>query len=582
MDYRHATFLPVILGLLLFAVAGAFPGSTYAQQSGITVTVPEVDDPPVNETITLSIEADLGNNEVGSYTKMKFTFDDSALNIVDVRDGDELSFGTSNFDVNNEGDGTLKISNGADDPPVTGSGEFLEIEVELTQDVSVPFVLAPSDTEPFVPISVFQEPGEDGEILKIDEIDQGYVGLATIDEARQQGSNTSVAVQATVTRAFGAYVRFQDDSGPTGASGLVIRQTADNNLANEFRDDITNGNINQGTRLEVLGTLSEQNGLLRFNNADLDDYTILEQSALPSEQDVSLSDIQGPDGEDFESELLRIDGLSFQDPDRTGGTFDANTTYTIEDASGTSFPYRVEGSMETELIGASIPTGTFTYKGVLGQDDGSSGNDEGYRLLPVRTSTALPVELLGFDAVRNGSTVALRWQTASETNNAGFRVQHKAGQEAAQGWEELGFVESKVADGTTTEAQSYRFVVDRDLKPGTHRFRLEQVDLDGTTTPSRVVDVQVRMEGALTLTPPAPNPTSGRTTLTFGVKDATEAQIVLYNVLGQRVKTLYEGSPRAEQSRTLTFDTSGLPSGVYILQLRAEGQTRTQRLTVVR
>jgi len=580
MDYRHARLLPAFLSLVLFAVAGAFPGSTYAQQSGISVTVPERDNPPVNETITLSVEADLGNNEVVSYSNIEFTFDDSVLNIVDVRDGDELSFGTSNFIVENDGEGTLRISNGADNPPVTGTGEFLKIDVELTQDVSVPFLLSPSAIEPGDPAtSVFED--EEG-ILEIDEIDQGYVGLATIDEARQQGSNSAVAVQGTVTRAFGAYVRFQDDSGPTGASGLVIRQTANNNLANEFRDDITNGNINQGTRLEVLGTLSEQNGLLRFNNADLDDYTILEQSSLPSEQDVSLSDIQGPDGEDFESELLRIDGLSFQDPSQTGGTFNANTTYTIEDANGTSFPYRVEGSMETELIGASIPTGTFTYKGVLGQDDGSSGNDEGYRLLPVRTSTALPVELLGFDAVRNGSTVALRWQTASETNNAGFRVQHKAGQEAAQGWEELGFVESKVADGTTTEAQSYRFAVDRDLKPGTHRFRLEQVDLDGSTTPSRVVDVQVRMDGALTLTPPAPNPTSGRATLTFGVKDATKAQIVLYNVLGQRVKTLYEGSPRAEQSRTLTFDTSGLPSGVYILQLRAEGQTRTQRLTVVR
>jgi hypothetical protein len=52
-------------------------------------------------------------------------------------------------------------------------------------------------------------------------------------------------------------------------------------------------------------------------------------------------------------------------------------------------------------------------------------------------------------------------------------------------------------------------------------------------------------------------------------------------VLGQRVKTLYDGTPRAGQSKTVTFDTAGLPSGVYVVQLRANGQTRTQRLTVV-
>ena len=48
-------------------------------------------------------------------------------------------------------------------------------------------------------------------------------------------------------------------------------------------------------------------------------------------------------------------------------------------------------------------------------------------------------------------------------------------------------------DGTTNEAQSCRFAVERTLDPGTHRFRLQQVDLDGTTSPSKVVSVEVRM-----------------------------------------------------------------------------------------
>jgi hypothetical protein len=190
----------------------------------------------------------------------------------------------------------------------------------------------------------------------------------------------------------------------------------------------------------------------------------------------------------------------------------------------------------------------------------------------------LPVELVDFTATVDGSGVQLRWTTTRETNNAGFRVQH----ETTRGWRAIGFVESKAAEGTTSETQSYRFSAERDLTPGTHRFRLKQVDLDGTTSLSRVVRADVRMTEALRLTPPAPNPASGQATLSFAVREATEARVVLYNVLGQRVRTLYDGTPQAGQSETMTFSTTGLPSGVYILQLRAKGQTRTQRLTVVR
>ncbi len=396
----------------------------------------------------------------------------------------------------------------------------------------------------------------------------------TIQQARQKGAGSTVTVEGTVTRAFDSYVRLQDASGPTGASGLVVRQASNNSLANDFRDDIANSDITQGTRLEVTGTLSDFEGLLRINNQDLTGYSIQGQEGLPAAQDASLSDLQAPDGEDYESELLRVENLTFTNPDTTGGTFNASTTYVVEDAEGTTFDFRVQGSSETEIIGTSIPTGTFTYEGVLGQ------SQETYQLIPVRTSTALPVELAGLEAVRSGAGATLRWQTAAETGNAGFRVQHR-GPEAG-GWRRLGFVDSKAPGGTTTEAQSYRFAVEQELGPGTHRFRLQQVDLDGSTRLSDPVRLEVRMQEAISVQAPAPNPASGQAVMSFAVKEGTEARVVLYNTLGQRVRTLYRGTPPAGQSERLVVDTGGLPSGVYVLQVQAGGQTRTQRLTVVR
>ncbi|WP_232798297.1 T9SS type A sorting domain-containing protein [Salinibacter altiplanensis] len=364
-----------------------------------------------------------------------------------------------------------------------------------------------------------------------------------------------------MTRAFGEYVRFQDESDNSDPSGLTVGP-----VSGALKDDI-GGDITKGTRLYVRGTLSEPDGLLRIDNSGLKNYIILEQGSLPMAQDVSLSTLRSS-GDKFESELLRVDGLSFPN---ASGTFAENTTYEVEEGT-TLLDYQVGGAEETNLGGKSIPAGTFTYEGVLG------ASRNGPQLVPIRASTALPVDLTGFSAVRNGSSVLLTWQTANETNNAGFRVQY----DQTGSWQTLDFVPSNAADGSTGEAQSYRFTVDRRLGPGTHRFRLEQVDLDETTALSDTVQIAVGMEGALHLSAPAPNPVSERATFSFAVQEGAEAEVVLYNMLGQQVKTLYEGTPRAGQSTPLRFDAGGLSSGAYVVQLRADGRTRTRRLTIVR
>lgn len=552
--------LTALLSLLAVFSVGMLPLPLQAQPD-ISVTIPEVEPTP-GETVTLSVTADLDGAEVESYTNMEFTYDDTVLNFVGKSDGSDLSFGSSKFTVNDTKTDTVSVTNLADNAPVTGSGEFLQLKFELTDAISnpgTPLRLTPS-SRGANSTSLFDD-NASNDLFEVKSIDQGRVGDLEVQSGRQGGTGSTATVTGTVTRALGSYVRFEDETGPTGASGLTVGP-----VSGDFQDDIRNGNITQGTQLYVRGTLSESNGLLRVDGPDLKHYVTLGQDGFPAPQEVSLRMLQSS-GEDYESELVRVDGLAFPS---ASGTFDANTTYTVEDETE-SLDYRVEGSDQTDLIGESIPTGTFTYEGVLGESSG------GYQLVPVQPATALPVTLTGFTAVRNGSSTVLTWQTASETNNAGFRVQY----ERAAGWEALGFVPSTVDDGTTGEAQSYRFVVDRRLGPGTHRFRLEQVDLDRSTTLSDTVQVEVGMEGALHLSAPAPNPAAERATLSFAVQEGTKAEVTMYDVLGQRVRTLYEGRPPGEEGRRLTVETRDLPSGVYVVRLRAGGRTQTRRLTVV-
>lgn len=225
------------------------------------------------------------------------------------------------------------------------------------------------------------------------------IGAKPITEARAEarealinGDQVTVTIRGTVTRAFGSYARIQDDSGPTGASGMMIRQTF-GELSSRFQDDINEGTIQPGTELLLTGSISQFSGILQINNEGLNSYAVVSQGDPPAPQTVTLDDIdasnQGPGGENFESELIRVEGLSFPE---ASGSFEEGTTYDVVNADGTSFMFRVQGPDETNIIGEQIPSGTFTYEGVLSQFNVFSGVDvdEGYQLLPMRASDIQP------------------------------------------------------------------------------------------------------------------------------------------------------------------------------------------------
>jgi hypothetical protein len=190
----------------------------------------------------------------------------------------------------------------------------------------------------------------------------------------------------------------------------------------------------------------------------------------------------------------------------------------------------------------------------------------------------IPVELARFDAQRSGTdAVQLTWQTASETNNSGFEVQRQNG--ASSSWTDVQFVEGA---GTTSDPQSYRFT-DRAVPYAaeTVRYRLKQVDLDGTAELSKTVEVRLGTPQQLALQAPFPNPAQNEATIRYELPEATAVQIAVYDLLGRRVATLVDGQKNAGRAQ-IPFRTQQLPSGTYILRLQAADQIRTQRLTVVK
>ncbi|MDX1438797.1 MAG: T9SS type A sorting domain-containing protein [Rubricoccaceae bacterium] len=186
----------------------------------------------------------------------------------------------------------------------------------------------------------------------------------------------------------------------------------------------------------------------------------------------------------------------------------------------------------------------------------------------------IPVELVSFEATVNGSDIDLSWLTSSETNNAGFEVQLRGD----GSYQAMGFVDGH---GTTTEQQSYSYTIP-DLAPGTYTVRLKQIDYDGAFEYSPEVEVAVGVPGSHILTQAYPNPFNPQATFSLSVATEQHVEIGLYNSLGQKVDTIFNGTMAAGNARSFTINGAGLPSGAYYYRAIGTNFAETGRVMLLK
>lgn len=186
----------------------------------------------------------------------------------------------------------------------------------------------------------------------------------------------------------------------------------------------------------------------------------------------------------------------------------------------------------------------------------------------------LPVELIAFEALLDDQSVSLVWETASETNNAGFDVEQLLRGE----YQKVAFVQGF---GTTNEPQSYSFRVEQ-LPVGEHSFRLKQIDFDGTVSYSDPVSVSILAPSGLALSEAYPNPFNPRTNIELTVAQTQHVKVQAYNTQGQEVGLLYDGLLEANAAHMIAFDASNLPSGFYLIRATGSQETVTQMVSLVK
>jgi hypothetical protein len=263
----------------------------------------------------------------------------------------------------------------------------------------------------------------------------------------------------------------------------------------------------------------------------------------------------------------------------------------IADLSGVSAPSTLvwlkrEGSGDLWVnIGGNIVDGNLESDQINLFSEFAIGSETG--------DNPLPVELQDFYAEVVHGGIELHWITASELDNAGFKVYRKDGD--LPGFQNLeGLIQGA---GTTSEPQEYSFT-DNNVQPDVlYTYQIADVE-EGTNkeTLHPAITIMATKEAlqakeipeAFALHANYPNPFNPTTTIEFDVPVGTYnyTSLRIYDVSGKLVKTLID-EPMEPGYHSVIWDGKdddgkSVNSGVYIYKMTTESYHKTRRCILLK
>lgn len=183
--------------------------------------------------------------------------------------------------------------------------------------------------------------------------------------------------------------------------------------------------------------------------------------------------------------------------------------------------------------------------------------------------SSLPVKLVSFSAVKEGSTAQLNWATTEEVNAEKFDIQRSAD---AKQWASIGQTR---ATGESKQLVNYTFT---DAKPltGINYYRLKMIDKDDSFAYSTIK--AVKFEGGINALAVYPNPVSDILFLKSeegGSEDLKNVkQVSIINAAG---KIAYQSA----YVSTSGINVSSLTNGIYIVKVtKTDGTYTTHKLLI--
>ncbi len=229
-------------------------------------------------------------------------------------------------------------------------------------------------------------------------------------------------------------------------------------------------------------------------------------------------------------------------------------SYSRTNNNGESFWHIATSSLSNGFV----VTGTVTMSGDF------ANSTEGQRISftfgnAATTSAPLPVVWGGFAGKRiNNSTIGLQWRTMQEQNASHYNIQRS---EDGVHFRTIGMA---MAQGTTSSVTDYNFE-DKQATGNMYYYRLQQVDLDGTSNFSSIIK-----QG-----------NGGKKTLVGGL-GSNKILVQFFSNDNRNIRIVNNSGVVVKQmnstTQTQVFDVNNLPTGVYALQIiNSDGTNEVHR-----
>lgn len=173
--------------------------------------------------------------------------------------------------------------------------------------------------------------------------------------------------------------------------------------------------------------------------------------------------------------------------------------------------------------------------------------------------------ITNFEASTTNNDVVLSWESRSPSIT--LSIQHSMNQ---TDWTDLETVGSGLTHFTA-----------KNVVVGTHYYRLKAVG-QGLVSYSKTLAVTVEVPDQYIVYPAYPNPFNPQTTLGFATATQQFVHVEVFNAVGQKIQTLFQGMVEPNTVNQVSFKAEGLSSGAYLVRISGTNFIHTQKLTLAK
>lgn len=210
----------------------------------------------------------------------------------------------------------------------------------------------------------------------------------------------------------------------------------------------------------------------------------------------------------------------------------------------------------------------------------NTGHGDGSASANSQTDMTLPVHLVFFRlaVVKKQLGIKIEWRTESEQDNMFWVIKRKSeNQDYEVIYEQTGM-------GTVSVATDYYFI-DTDIQISqSYRYVLYTISLDGTMKEVAKQNITIEPPDATELMQNYPNPFNPYTKISYRVDKDEYVEIAIYNLLGQRIRSLVNSYHKAGYYEIVwdgkTQHDILASSGIYIYQLKNARTVQSKRMVL--